>query len=64
MAVSYILLLTAFYVDNGPHLPLWRLLPPLAFWLLPSFVGAPLLVLALRRHPLILRCRALRQSSV
>jgi len=22
MAVSYILLLTAFYVDNGPHLPL------------------------------------------
>ena len=28
MAVSYILLLTAFYVDNGPHLPLWRSLPP------------------------------------
>ena len=23
MAASYILLLTAFYVDNGPHLPLW-----------------------------------------
>jgi hypothetical protein len=22
MGISYILLLTAFYVDNGPHLPL------------------------------------------
>jgi hypothetical protein len=50
MAVSYILLLTAFYVDNGPHLPLWRSLPPLAFWLLPSLVGLPLLIWALRRH--------------
>lgn len=50
MAVSYILLLTAFYVDNGPHLPLWRSLPPLAFWLLPSLVGVPLLIWALRRH--------------
>jgi hypothetical protein len=50
MAVSYSLLLTAFYVDNGPHLPLWRSLPPLAFWLLPSLVGLPLLIWALRRH--------------
>ena len=50
MAISYILLLTAFYVDNGPHLPLWRSLPPLAFWLLPSLVGVPLLIWALRRH--------------
>jgi hypothetical protein len=59
MAVSYILLLTAFYVDNGPHLPLWRSLPPLAHWLLPSLVGVPILVWALRRHPLILSCRNL-----
>ena len=50
MAVSYILLLTAFYVDNGPHLPLWRSLPPLALWVLPSLVGLPLLIWALRRH--------------
>jgi hypothetical protein len=63
MAVSYILLLTAFYVDNGPHLPLWRSLPPLAFWLLPSLVGLPLMVWALRRHPLVLRTLALRQPS-
>jgi len=57
MAISYILLLTAFYVDNGPNLPLWRSLPPLAYWLLPSLVGLPLVVWALRRHPLV---RALR----
>ena len=59
MAVSYILLLTAFYVDNGPHLPLWRSLPPLAHWLLPSLVGLPILGWVLRRHPLVLRTRAL-----
>ena len=63
MAVSYILLLTAFYVDNGPHLPLWRSLPPLAFWLLPGLAGLPLMVWALRRHPLVLRTLALRQPS-
>ena len=54
MALSYILLLTAFYVDNGPHLPIWRSLPPLAHWLLPSIVGFPLLIWILTRHPLIL----------
>ena len=59
MAISYILLLTAFYVDNGPHLPLWRSLPPVAHWLLPSLLGLPLLAWTLRRHPLILRSRAL-----
>ena len=64
MAISYILLLTAFYVDNGPHLPLWRSLPSLAFWLLPGLVGLPLVIWTLRRHPLILRNRALRQPSV
>lgn len=58
MAVSYIVLLTAFYVDNGPNLPLWRSLPPLAHWLLPSLVGLPVLAWALTRHPLILRSRA------
>ena len=53
MALSYILLLTAFYVDNGPHLPLWRSMPRLAHWLLPSLIGVPILVWALTRHPLI-----------
>ena len=55
MALSYILLLTAFYVDNGPHLPLWRHLSPLAYWLVPSLVGVPILIRALLRHPLVRR---------
>ena len=52
MGVSYILMITAFYVDNGPNLPLWNRLPPVAFWTLPTVVGAPLIVWALLRHPL------------
>jgi hypothetical protein len=51
MAISYIAMLTAFYVDNGPRLPLWQLLPPLTFWFLPAAVGLPLLIRALHRHP-------------
>ena len=53
MGLSYILLLTAFYVDNGPHLPLWRSLPPLAHWLLPGIVGLPVLIWAITCHPVI-----------
>ena len=60
MGISYILLLTAFYVDNGPHLPIWRSLPPLAHWLLPSIVGLPILLWAITRHPLV---RHPRRSS-
>ncbi len=63
MALSYILLLTAFYVDNGPHLPIWRSLPPLAHWLIPSIVGLPILIWALTRHPLILRFRAASKGA-
>jgi hypothetical protein len=55
MGLSYTLLLTAFYVDNGPSLPLWRSLPTLAYWLGPSIVGLPILARALQRHPLIVR---------
>jgi hypothetical protein len=58
MGLSYILLLTAFYVDNGPHLPIWRSLPPLAHWLLPGIVGLPILIWAVTRHPLIRRQRS------
>ena len=46
MATSYVALLTGFYVDNGPKLPLWDRLPPVSFWFLPSVVGVPLLVRA------------------
>jgi hypothetical protein len=50
MGASYIALLTAFYVDNGKNLPLWRHLPHLAYWLLPSLIGVPLLARALLRR--------------
>ena len=57
MGVSYVVLLTAFYVDNGKSLPLWRDLPTIAYWLAPSAVGVPILVYALVRHPLVRRVR-------
>ena len=49
MGVAYVAMLTAFYVDNGPHLPLWDRLPSLTFWLLPSAIGAPIITRALVR---------------
>src|SRR5262245_26222731 len=58
MGMSYILLLTAFYVDNGKNLPLWNKLPPIAFWLIPGAVGIPFIVRALLRHPLVLAQRS------
>lgn len=36
MSVSFTAMLTAFYVDNGPHLPVWNLLPHWTFWVLPT----------------------------
>ena len=53
LGASYVFLLTAFYVDNGPNLPLWNRLPPIAFWTLPTLVGTPLILWALLRHPLV-----------
>jgi uncharacterized membrane protein len=50
MGGSYIAMLTAFYVDNGPKLPLWNLLPPISFWFLPTVLGVPIIVHALRRR--------------
>ena len=55
MGASYILLLTAFYVDNGKSLPLWKELPTIIYWLLPSAIGIPIIVNALLRHPLVRR---------
>ncbi len=50
MSLSYIVLLTAFYVDNGPKLPLWDRLPTLAFWIGPSAIGLPLVLRTLWRR--------------
>lgn len=51
MAASYILMLTAFYVDNGKNLPLWRELPQMAFWFIPAAIGVPLTAYYLVRLP-------------
>jgi hypothetical protein len=58
MGIAYVVMLTAFYVDNGPHLPLWDRLPALAFWLLPSAIGAPVITRA------VIRARRARAGSV
>ena len=51
MGLSYVLLVTAFYVDNGKQLPVWRDLPVWSYWVLPALVGIPLILWALVRHP-------------
>jgi uncharacterized membrane protein len=50
MGVGYVAMLTAFYVDNGPRLPLWDRLPVVVLWLLPGLVGGPLIFRAVRRR--------------
>ncbi|WP_243073707.1 hypothetical protein [Microbacterium sp. SS28] len=50
IGTSYIAMLTAFYGDNGPQLPIWSLLPGWAFWVLPTIVGAPIIWWAVHRR--------------
>jgi hypothetical protein len=63
MGLSYVLMLTAFYVDNGERLPVWNRLPSIAFWLLPGAVGIPLIVRTLRQHPLARHPKGLTSAS-
>jgi len=44
MATSYIVMLTAFYVDNGANLPLWRNLPHTTYWIVPAAIGLPIAI--------------------
>jgi peptidoglycan/LPS O-acetylase OafA/YrhL len=60
MGLSYIVMITAFYADNGKSLPVWRDLPPITYWLAPALVGGPILLFTLLRHPLV---RAAPSSS-
>ena len=46
---SYIVLLTGFYVDNAHLIPLLNQLPQLTFWMLPSMIGLPFIVLSISR---------------
>lgn len=52
MGTSYVLLLVAFYVDNGRNLPFWRNLPHVTYWSLPLLLGAALIIRAVTCHPL------------
>ncbi|HWZ12544.1 MAG TPA: hypothetical protein VNX22_05330 [Acidobacteriaceae bacterium] len=52
MSLSYVIMLIAFYVDNGRQLPVWRDLPHFMYWLLPLALATPLVVWALLWHPL------------
>jgi len=50
MSGSYVVLLTAFYVDNGKNLPLWNRLPTAAYWILPALIAAPPTARSLHHH--------------
>jgi hypothetical protein len=64
MGSSYVLLLTAFYVDNGHQLPLWKELPVWTYWTLPALVGTPIIVWALLRHRVVKQSDAGRTDVV
>lgn len=52
MGFSYVLLITAFYVDNGKNLPFWNQFPQLFFWIFPSAIGVPIILYVFLRHPM------------
>jgi hypothetical protein len=53
MGSSYVFMLIAFYVDNGKQLPPLNQLAPWTYWALPTLIGAPIIIWALVRHPLV-----------
>jgi hypothetical protein len=63
MGASYVLLLIAFYVDNGKSLPVWKGLPPVTYWLLPAAIGVSLIIRALLWHPLVRQPRNTGSSA-
>jgi hypothetical protein len=52
MGMSYVLLLTGFYVDNGRHLPFWQMFPQWFFYVFPAIVGIPIIIKVLVTNPL------------
>jgi hypothetical protein len=52
MGFSYIVLLIAFYLDNGRFLPVWKNLPPFLYWFLPIAIGLPIILRTLLHHRL------------
>jgi hypothetical protein len=61
MIGSYVVLWTAFYVDNAHLIPLLNRLPLLTFWVLPSLIGLPFMVLSLSRFVPNLAASDMRQ---
>jgi hypothetical protein len=49
MISSYVVLLTAFYVDNAHLFPGFNRLPTIVFWVAPSLIAIPFLVRSIRR---------------
>jgi hypothetical protein len=49
MIGSYVVLWTAFYIDNAHLIPLLNQLPSLTFWVLPSLISLPFIALSLAR---------------
>jgi hypothetical protein len=50
MGGSYTVVLTAFYMDNGKSLPVWKNFPPEAYWAIPLTAGSLLIARALWRR--------------
>jgi hypothetical protein len=50
MLGSYIAILTAVLVVNGPRIPVLQDMPVLVLWFLPTIIGAPLIALVSRRY--------------
>lgn len=50
MGGSYVVLLTAFYVDNGKKIPLLDQFPAAAYWLLPALIAMPVIARSTVRH--------------
>jgi hypothetical protein len=64
MIASYTVLWTAFYVDNAHLFPGLKELPTLTFWVLPTAIALPFLVVSLSRFaPKIARHARLDQAS-
>ncbi len=49
MIGSYVVLWTAFFVDNAHRIPGLNQLPSLTFWVLPTVIGIPFIVLSISR---------------
>jgi hypothetical protein len=50
IGLSYVVMVTAFYVDNGPKLPFWDQFPDIVFWIGPAAIGVPIIIRAMWRR--------------